>query len=88
VAHIVRQRFEEADAASVATLFFDLLKTAKGQAGAALSFATRDAGCYILRGFVFEVGAELIVEFGFDGVASEQSAEPKEKIAEHEALPA
>jgi hypothetical protein len=41
----------------------------------------------MLRDFVFEMRAELIVEFGFDGVTSEQSAEAEEKIAEHEALP-
>jgi hypothetical protein len=87
VAEILNEVFEPARTAGVAAFFLDLLEAAEGEAGAALGFVTRHAGCYLLRDFVSEMRAELIVEFGFDDVSSEQSAEAEEKIAEHEALP-
>jgi hypothetical protein len=87
VAEVLQQVFEPAGAACVATLFFDLLEAAEREACAARGFFTRNACCYVLTDFVVEMRAELIVEFGFDSGATEQSAETEEKVAEHEALP-
>ena len=82
VADVLEQRFEERDAAGVATFFFGGFEAAKFEAGAAEGFVPRDAGGDEVVGVGFEMEAEFGVHVALHLGAVESGVEPGTEAGE------
>ena len=82
VTDVLEQRFEERDAASVATLFLGAFEAAKFEVGAAEGFVPRDAVADEVVGVGFEMEAEFGVHVALRVGAMESGAEPGTEAGE------
>ncbi len=64
VAKILKESFDEANAARVAALLLDLIETSKFDAHAALRLIRRDSGGKVFLKLLLDVKAQLVVQFG------------------------
>src|SRR5690348_3966799 len=81
-AQILREAFDEADAAGLAALFLDAFEAAEFESRAAESFGARDAGAEEIFSVGVDVGAKLGVHVGLHVGATQDGAGPGAETSE------